>query len=81
MYSTEEIIEAITPIFKEVFEDDAIVVTPELVAADVELWDSMTNVLLIDKIEKHFSIKFNLMDIMRMQNVGDLINRIVDLAK
>ena len=41
-------------------------------AKDVEEWDSLTNISLIAEIEKYFSIKLKLREILKLKNVGDL---------
>ena len=47
--STEEIKQKLTLIFKDVFEEDDIVVTEQMTAADVANWDSLSNVMMINK--------------------------------
>jgi len=69
----EEIITRLTPILHRVFENNTIVVTPELAARDVENWTSMTNVIFIAEVENEFKIKFHFRDVMGLKNIGDLI--------
>ena len=57
----------------KVFENNSIVVSPEMTAKDVEKWTSMTNVIFIAEVEKEFNFKFHFRDVMGMKNVGDLI--------
>jgi acyl carrier protein len=45
-------------------------------AEDVDGWESITHMLIMTDIEKSFNIKFKLMDLMSMENVGDLINTV-----
>jgi acyl carrier protein len=63
-------------IFEDVFDDDSIVVTPELSAKDVDEWDSLTHIRLILTVEKVFKIKFATSEIGKMENVGDLVKLI-----
>ena len=49
----------------------------QLVAADVPGWDSLSNVTMISEVEKYFRIKVKLREILKMKNVGDLIDCIV----
>jgi acyl carrier protein len=70
---TEEIKLKLNLVFREVFEDDTIVVSDQMVAADVENWDSLSNVLMIDKVEQTFGIKIKLKEVVNFKNVGDLI--------
>lgn len=73
----EEIVEKLTAIFHEVFNDNTIVLTDEMTAADVENWDSLTHMLMIARVEEDLGIKFKLKELNRLKKVGDLIN-IVD---
>lgn len=53
-----------------------LVLTPATVAADVPGWDSLTHMIIIDSIEKHFKVKFKLNEIMNFKNLGDVINTV-----
>ena len=71
-----EIIEKLTAIFHEIFNDNAIVLRDDMTAADVENWDSLTHMLMISKVEQVFQIKFKLKDLNKLKSVGDLISTI-----
>jgi acyl carrier protein len=70
----EEIITKLTVIFRTVFNNQSIVISNEMTANDVENWDSLTHMLLINEVENSFSIKFKLKDLLNMKNVGELID-------
>jgi acyl carrier protein len=63
-------------IFQDVFDEDSIVVTPELSAKDVDGWDSLTHIRLMLTVEKAFKIKLSTSEIGKLQNVGDLMRLI-----
>ncbi len=69
-----DILSQMTAIFHDVFDNDDIVVTPELTAADVPEWDSLTHVRLILAVQKAFKVKFSAAQIANLKNVGDLMN-------
>lgn len=69
-----EIIEKLTPIFREVFSDNNIVLRDDMTADDVERWDSLSHMIMITTVEKDFGIKFKLKDLNKMKQVGDLIS-------
>ena len=71
-----EIIEKLTAIFHEIFNDNAIVLRDDMTAADVENWDSLTHMLMITKVEEVFGIKFKLKELNKLKMVGDLVNTI-----
>jgi acyl carrier protein len=43
----------------------------------VEGWDSLTNMQLINKIEKKFNVRFTFRDIVKLKNVGDICHAIL----
>ena len=71
-----EIVSRLTPIFRDVFNDNALVVTESLTAADVPTWDSLSNVNMIVAVEKAFGVRFSIKDVRALKNVGELIDLI-----
>lgn len=69
----EEIKEQLTPIFRQTFSDQTLVLTDELSANDVEKWDSLTHMQLISNVEAKFGIKFKLKELNKLKKVGDLV--------
>ena len=74
--TTEEIIEQLNPIFKDVLDNDDIVVTYQTTASDIEEWDSLTHIQLVVAIEKHFKIRFQSNEINSFKNVGEMCEAI-----
>jgi acyl carrier protein len=71
-----EIVGRLTPIFRDVFNDNSIVVTEGLTAADVATWDSLSNINMIVAVEKAFGVKFSIKDVRNLKNVGELLELI-----
>lgn len=71
-----EIITRLNPIFRETFDDDSINIYPEMVAADVDQWDSLNNIRLMVRIEEIFDITFDTPELTGLSNVGELIKTI-----
>ena len=46
-----QIYERLTEIFRDIFDDDSISVTPELSAKDVDGWDSLAHIRLMLTVE------------------------------
>ena len=70
------ILEQLQDIFRDVFEDEEIVLTEETTAADIEGWDSLMQITLTMEAEQIFHIKFTTDEIVRMKNVGDFVSAI-----
>ena len=66
----------LTAIFHDVFDDDSIAVTPELTAADVSEWDSLSHIRLVLAVQKAFQIKFSAAQTAELKNVGELVKLI-----
>lgn len=62
----------LTAIFRNVFDDEEIVLAPDLTAADVDGWDSLSHLRLMLNVEKAFKVKFTAAEVGRLKNVGDL---------
>ena len=63
-------------IFREVFDDDSINITPEMTANEVEGWDSLSHVNLIVAIENRFKITFTQKEALAFNNVAALMKGI-----
>ena len=68
-------------IFRDVFDDEEIVLTNETTAGDIEDWDSFAQIQLILAIEKHFKIHFKVGEVGRLKNVGEMIATIEERMK
>jgi acyl carrier protein len=71
-----EIYQRLNGIFRNVFEDNSIVVRPDLMADDVDEWDSLSHIRLVLTVEKTFGVKFSASEIGNLDNVGDLVELI-----
>ncbi len=69
----QDIYAQLTPIFHDVFDDDTLVLRPEMTAADVAEWDSFNHINLIVAVESSFRIKFQTAELESMNSVGHLV--------
>ena len=74
----EEVMTVLHDIFCTVLKEENIILTATTTARDVDGWDSVTNVMIIDEIEKHFNISFKLRDIIKIKNVGELCDKVIE---
>lgn len=72
-----EIYAALTQIFRDVFDDDALVLTAETTAEDIDGWDSQTHVLLIVAAEERFTVRFRTAELESLRNVGQFVHLIL----
>lgn len=60
-------------VFRDVFDDDDLVVAEHTTARDIPDWDSLTHVTLIVALERAFGIRFDAAEISSPANVGELV--------
>ena len=73
----EEIYERLNKVFRDVFDDESIVVTETTTANDIEDWDSLEHINLVVAVENEFGMKFNMNEVTTMKNVGDMVEIIL----
>jgi acyl carrier protein len=61
-------------IFRDVFDDETITLTRCTSAEDIEDWDSLMHINIIVACENEFGIKFDLADIVELENVGGMVD-------
>lgn len=74
--SAEDIINQLTSIFRDVMDNDDIILNPTTTANDVEEWDSLNHVQMVVAVERHFKVKFTTQEIQNWKNVGEIIGSI-----
>lgn len=60
-------------VFREVFDDATLQITPEMTANDVDGWDSLSHINLILAVESAFNIKLSQKELLSLKKVGDLV--------
>ena len=77
----KELRKRLTEVFRDVFDDDSIVITADTTADDIEDWDSIEHITLIGAVEDEFSMKFKMGEVSGMNNVGVMMKIIAARGK
>ena len=73
----DQIESKLTTVFQDVFDDDDIVIRPDLAANDVAAWDSLTHIRMLMTVERAFKITFSVTEVSELKNVGELTDLIL----
>lgn len=77
----EEAYERLTKVFRDVFDDEDIVLCDVTTADDIEDWDSFEHINLVVAVEDEFSFKIPMGKVITMKNVGEMVDIILELGK
>jgi acyl carrier protein len=75
-----EVMGLLNPIFRDVFDDDELVIEGNTTAKDIDGWDSLTHIRLVISIEKALDLRFTAFEISELENVGEMAELIVRLS-
>ena len=72
----KDIFDKLNDIFIDILDLDDVTLTDDTSADDIEEWDSLSHIQLIVAIEKAFGVKFTSLEIMKWNNVGEMVDSI-----
>lgn len=78
--TSDETLNRIREVLRDVLDDDALEVGAQTVASDVDGWDSLNHVRIMISIEKAFGIRFSAAETKKLANVGELV-KLIDAKK
>lgn len=69
----QEIKKEVQDIFRDILDNEELLLSENQTARDVKGWDSLTHINLVSTIEKHYKIRFSLRELDELKNVGDML--------
>ncbi len=69
----KDIYEMLNQIFRDIFDDDSIVLTPATTAGDIPGWDSLKHINITVATESAFRIRFKSSELEELRDVGSLV--------
>lgn len=76
-----ELHERLEEVFRQVFDNEQLKLTDDMMAPDIEGWDSVTHINLMFGIEQAFDVRFNGNELADMKNIGELKQFLVRKGK
>ncbi len=77
----EEVFNGVQDIFRDIFDEDDMVIENATSSDEIEDWDSLNHINLVSAIEKEFKIKFTLGELMTLKDVGAMVDLMVEKLK
>lgn len=77
----KELLDRLNEVFRDVFDDKEINVNENTTSEDIEDWDSLEHINLIEAVEQEFSMTFKMKEISGMKNVGEMAGIIAERGK
>jgi len=73
----DRVLTRVNEIFRDVLDNEHLIITYQTTANDVEDWDSLNHIQLVVAIEKQFNLRFTSREILGWRNVGEMIDSII----
>ena len=73
----EKVLSTLQDLLRDQLDNDSIWLSEETTSNDVDNWDSLTNIMLVVAIERHFKIKLSSSEILAWKNVGEMCDSIL----
>ena len=77
----KEVFNGVQDIFRDIFDEDDMVIEDKTNSDDIEEWDSLNHINLVSAIEKEFKIKFALGELMTLKDVGAMVDLMMEKLK
>ena len=72
----KEILHRVEEVFRDVLDNEEIILAEITTANDIDEWDSLTHVELVRAVEKAFGIRFTSAEILSWKNVGEMVESV-----
>jgi acyl carrier protein len=81
MLTKEEVMAQLNEVFRDVFDNDSIRVYEDTTADDIDEWDSLEHIRLIDAVESEFNMRFSMKEVSSMKNVGEMAEIVAERSQ
>lgn len=77
----QEILKKLEEIFQDVFDDNSLELSEEMMSDDIEEWDSLHQINILVAAQDEFNIKLAISDTKHLENIGALVDLIIQRKK
>ena len=70
------VLEKLQDIFRDVFNDNELFIHENTTAKDIEGWDSLMHITILEAVQDEFEITFSLNEMISMKNIADMVSMI-----
>jgi acyl carrier protein len=77
----QEVFKGVQDIFRDIFDEDDLIISDTTNADEIEEWDSLNHINLVSAIEQEFKIKFALGELQSLKDVGAMIDLMIEKLK
>lgn len=74
----QDLMNKIQEIFRDVFDEDDLVVVESTNSEDIDEWDSLNHINLVSSIEKEVGVRFSLGELEDLKDVGAMVDLIIN---
>jgi acyl carrier protein len=67
------VLDRLNRVFRDVLENNLIMLNPNTTAADIEEWDSLSHVRIVLAVEQEFKLRLKAGEISGLENVGAFV--------
>ena len=72
--SREQLFEKVQEIFRDIFDDQSLIINDSTSSSDIDDWDSLNHINLVVAIENDIEIKFNFEELATLKDVGAMLD-------
>ena len=69
-----DILDELTSLFRGVLNQPELRLNHNSTAKTVEGWDSLNHAILLAEVQKHFSVRFTVKEVIALKTVGELVD-------
>lgn len=77
----DKVLIGVQDIFRDIFDEDDMIIGDRTSSEEIDEWDSLNHINLVSSIEKEFEIRFSLVELITLKDVGAMVDLMMDKLK